>query len=123
MISGGFEESLGTNDTNLVTTVYAVRGLQALNALSQCDQQSAAQFIAECQAADGSWGNVPELSAGTLANAGLAVQALGILGYTSLLDQEDPNHVPSSLLDWRAVLVLGIILVAAVVACVALRAD
>ncbi len=119
----GFEEGPGTNDTNLASTFYAIEGLQALNALAQADEQSAAQFIAQCQAADGSWGNVPGLAVGTLPNAGLAVQALGILGYTSLLDQEDPNHVVPPLLDWRAMLILGIVVAAAIVACVALRVD
>lgn len=123
MALGGFEEGPGTNDTNLVTTFYAVKGLQTLNALSQCNLQSAAEFIIQCQAADGSWGNVPGLPLGALPIAGAAVDLLQILGFTSLLDQEDPNSLTPSLLDWRLVLVLSIIVVAAVVACVALRMD
>ena len=120
---GGFVEGPGTNDTNLASTFYAVKGLKALNALSQCDQQSAAQFIVECQAVDGSWGNVPKIPVGSLASAGLAIEALNTLGFTSLLDAEDPNHLAPLLLDWRVLLILGILVAATVVACLALRMD
>lgn len=120
---GGFEEGPSTNDTNLMSTLYAVMALEALNVLSQCNKESAAEFVADCQAADGSWGNVPGIPVGSLPNAGLAVEALRILGFTSLLDQEDPNNPGFPLLDWRAILVLGIVVVAAIVACVSLRMD
>ncbi|RDE15511.1 MAG: hypothetical protein C4K49_06085 [Candidatus Thorarchaeota archaeon] len=120
---GGFEEGYLTNDTNLVSTYYALTSLVALGFLSQCNETAVAQFIIDSQAADGSWGSVPGISVGTLPNAALAVNSLLILGQTGLLLEEDPNNPNAPLLDWRVLVVAGILIVAIAAALVAMRMD
>ncbi len=120
---GGFEEGYLTNDTNLVSTYYALNSLVALEALSECNETAVARFIIDCQAADGSWGSVPGLSVGTLPNVALAVESLVILSETGLLLEEDPNNPTPPLLDWRVLVVAGILIVALAAALVSMRMD
>ncbi len=127
MLVGGFEEGNSTNDPNLKTTHAALEALELLTAMDNVNKSVAARFIVNCQAADGSWGNVPEQETGRLFYAGLAVDALRLLDesgtYTTLLFEEDPNNPAGPIIDWRLGLIIGIIIVAAVVGIIATRFD
>ncbi len=109
---GGFTESVGTNDTNLVSTYYALLGLDTLDALSNIDSDIAIRFILDCQAADGSWGTVPDTAVGSIANIGMAIKCLSLLSndINALLLEEDPNSQSPSLIDWRlaAIVIIGL---------------
>ncbi|MFX0108610.1 MAG: prenyltransferase/squalene oxidase repeat-containing protein, partial [Candidatus Hodarchaeota archaeon] len=122
---GGFNEGVGTNDSNIATTWYALKGLETLTALDQVDAEAAAEFILNCQAADGSWGLVPGISSGRLYFAGQAIESLAILGdtYITMLNQENPHNIPPPLIDWRWAVVIGIIITAIILGLVALRLD
>ncbi|MHA2460527.1 MAG: prenyltransferase/squalene oxidase repeat-containing protein [Candidatus Thorarchaeota archaeon] len=124
---GGFEEAQFTNDTNLVSTYHALQALVMLNAIPSIDVPAVAEFIVNCQADDGGWGPVPDLSGGSLLYAAFAVEALRILDeggtYSAMLNEEDPNNPQAPLIDWRIVVILGIVVIATVVAYVSLRMD
>lgn len=124
-VYGGFEEGALTNDSNIITTYYALQGLAVINALGEVDAEIAARFILDCQAANGGWGNVPGLQVGIIENAGMAILSLRILGddYSAMIYEEDPNDPTPPLLDWRVLFVAGFIVVAAVIALIALRMD
>ncbi len=126
-IVGGFAESLLTNDTNLLSTYHALEIYTLLGGLSNIDSTSAARFIMDCQATDGSWGTVPGLEAGTLFNAGLVFEALRMLDisgtYIDMIYEEDPNNPAAALIDWRLLFVAVFILAALVIALIALRMD
>jgi prenyltransferase beta subunit len=122
---GGFEESLLTNDTNLVTTYWALNLLSTVNGLAEINTTSVASFILECQAPSGGFGIVPDAAIGKMYPAYEAVAALGLLGeqYSNMIYQPDPNNPDLPLVDWRLLVVIGIIIAAAVIAIFALRLD
>ncbi|MHA1935298.1 MAG: prenyltransferase/squalene oxidase repeat-containing protein [Candidatus Thorarchaeota archaeon] len=124
---GGFEEARFANDTNLLSTYHALQALDLLNAIPSIDVPAAAEFILNCQADDGAWGSVPDLSGGSLQNAAFAVEALRILDetgtYSVMLNEEDPNNPQPPLIDWRIIVIIGIVVIATVVAYVSLRMD
>ncbi len=124
-LAGGFEEGILTNDTNLITTYWALVLLDTVNALAGVDEDSAARFIVNCQAENGGFALVPDATEGLLYTAYEAVRSLSILGeeYRNLIHEGDPSNPNPVLIDWRLAVVLGIILVAAVLSIIALRYD
>ncbi len=122
---GGFEEGILTNDTNLASTYWALRALNLLNGIAAMDGNMASRFIVDCQAADGSFALAPNSSVGSLYLASFAIRALDYLGadYENLLNEEDPNNPDPPFLDWRWILILGIVVVAAIGGFYALRMD
>ncbi|MHA1480635.1 MAG: prenyltransferase/squalene oxidase repeat-containing protein [Candidatus Thorarchaeota archaeon] len=124
---GGFEESYLTNDTNILSTYYALEALDTLGVMNLINASAAAQFIVDCQAVDGAWGLVPGQSTGELYYAALAFQSLRLLDesgtYSNLLLEEDPNNPSPFFIDWRVLFVVAFILIAAVVGIYSLRLD
>ncbi|MHA2134821.1 MAG: prenyltransferase/squalene oxidase repeat-containing protein [Candidatus Thorarchaeota archaeon] len=119
---GGFEEGHLTNDTNIVSTFYAIKALGVLSVIPT-NVTNAARFIADCQAANGGWGNVPGLDVGTLEFAAFAIDSLSKLDSVNLLYEEDPNNPAGALIDWRVLLVVGFVIVAVIIAFVSLRME
>lgn len=124
---GGFEEGNATDDSNIVSTYFALGALDTLNALSFINATSAESFILNCQSADGSWGFVPGLNTGSLVYSAYACQILNMDTFggalTTLASSVDPNSQEATQFDWRVVVVLGIIVIAVVVSIYALRMD
>ncbi|MHA1577049.1 MAG: prenyltransferase/squalene oxidase repeat-containing protein [Candidatus Thorarchaeota archaeon] len=124
---GGFEESYLTNDTNILSTYYALKALDTLGVMNLINASAAAQFIVDCQALDGSWGLVPDQTTGELYYAGVAVLSLRLLdgsgAYSNLLMEEDPNNPALFFIDWRVLFIVTFILVAAVIGFYSLRMD
>jgi hypothetical protein len=122
---GGFEEGLETGDPNLQTTYYALKLLDYAGAIESVNETAAINFILNCQVEDGSWGNTPGASLGSLSNAGKACELLNMFGSAAniLAAAEDPYSPGGFILDWRYIVVVSIILVALVVAVVSVRSD
>ncbi|MHA1575920.1 MAG: prenyltransferase/squalene oxidase repeat-containing protein, partial [Candidatus Thorarchaeota archaeon] len=124
---GGFEESYLTNDTNILSTYYALEALDVLDVMNLINSSAAAQFIVDCQAVDGAWGLVPGQATGELYYAALAFQSLRLLDesgtYGNLLLEEDPNNPSPFVIDWRVMFLVSFILVAAVIGFYSLRMD
>ena len=125
---GGFEEGNGTDDPNLLSTYYGLKAMEALVTLSNLNITAAESFILNCQSQDGSFALVPGLSSGKLIYSGYACEMLNMAefedGALSILSSsEDPNSPGGIGFDWRSMLVVGIIVVALVLAVLAVRAD
>ncbi|MFQ5833248.1 MAG: prenyltransferase/squalene oxidase repeat-containing protein [Candidatus Thorarchaeota archaeon] len=120
---GGFEESVSTNDTNVVSTYWALEALDTFGIVDQVDDEIAARFILDCQAVDGSWGLVPGFDKGTLYYGYYAVRSLGLLGQGDMLLEEDPNNPPLPLFDWRTILAVVVLLAAAAAGFASIRMD
>ncbi len=124
---GGFEEGNATEDPNIVSTYFALKALDTLNALTPINETAAETFILNCQSADGSWGNVPGQDMGSLVYSAYACQMLNILNPGNTLNilssSFDPHSSPGFIIDWRGFVVLGIIVAAAVIGIFALRMD
>ena len=124
---GGFEEGNATDAPSLMSTYYALTALESMNALSGVNVSAVENFIVNCQAEDGSWANSPGFSKGSLLYAAYAFQILDMdspgRALSLLSSLADPWEQEPSTFDWRIVIVLGIVVVAAVVAIYALRMD
>ncbi|NWF95487.1 MAG: hypothetical protein HXY34_05055 [Candidatus Thorarchaeota archaeon] len=122
---GGFTEGVATNDTNLMSSYFALLGLDALNALELVNATGAIDFILDCQSADGSWGLVPQMTTGKIGNIGIAIKALKMLesNVYGLLLEQDPNHPAPSLVDWRVVVIVAVTATAVIAAVVSVRRD
>ncbi len=124
---GGFTEGYLTNDTNLVSTYYALEALNVLGAIDgHVNVSIATDFILDCQAPDGAWAIVPNSEYGETTYIGYAMMALKLLhgdDVRSVLLVEDPNNPAPPLIDWRLLLVILILGLAAVAAIVSLRLD
>jgi prenyltransferase beta subunit len=123
---GGWTEGANTNDTNIMSTYYALLALNLLDAIdSQVNQSIAVDFILDCQATDGSWGFTPEREVGNIAYVGRAIRSLEMLdqNLNQVLAVEDPNNPAPVLLDWRIVAVIAITVGAVVIAIVSVRMD
>ncbi|MGD9395074.1 MAG: terpene cyclase/mutase family protein [Candidatus Thorarchaeota archaeon] len=124
---GGFEEAVSTTDPNLRSTYFALSALNILNTLSTINATAAENFILNCQSEDGSFGIIPELSTGTLVQSGYACEILNMPGfsgaYDSLSSSTDPYSSSDPGFEWRMVLVIGIIVVALVLAVLSVRHD
>ncbi|MDH4212541.1 MAG: hypothetical protein OEV85_01365 [Candidatus Thorarchaeota archaeon] len=124
---GGFEEGNGTEDANFATTYYALNVLEQTGAISSVNKTAVIDFILNCQAVDGSWGNIPGMEEGTLVHSGQACELLNILDSDGaaviLASSQDPNTPSGFYMDWRFFVVGGILLVALVLAIVSIRMD
>jgi len=122
---GGFEEGVATNDPNFVTTYYALKLLDSTGNLVSVNQTTLKDFILNCQVEDGSWGYLPGSEDGSLVYAGQACELLNMIGDAAsiLVSSEDPYSPGGFAIDWRYVVVIGIILVALVIAVVSVRMD
>jgi len=125
--SGGFEEGYMTNDTNLVSTYWALETLQLLGRVGESEINQVADFIFNCQTDDGTWGNVPGMSSGSLYRTGLAFKALNIIDDDGTIMNriylEDPNNPSPPLIDWRILFVVVFFIGALIVGLLALRLD
>lgn len=122
---GGFEEGALTNDSNLVTTYWAIILLDSVNALAEVNATAASRFILSCQAGNGGFATVPDVATGSMYHAYEAVISLSRLGeeYNNMINELDPNTPIVPFVDWRFLLVGGIIIAAAVAGLVAMRLD
>ena len=122
---GGFEEGVGTEDPNFQTTYYALKLLASSGGFSSVNETTVKEFILNCQVADGSWGYIPGAETGNLVYAGQACELLNLLGsaVSILASSEDPNSPGGFALDWRYLVVVGVVLVALVLAVVSVRRD
>jgi prenyltransferase beta subunit len=124
---GGFEEGNGTLEPNLVSTYYGLKALETLTTLSNINSTAAESFILNCQTPDGSFAIIPGFSTGKLLYSGYACEMLSMAvfdGAMSILSSsEDPNSPVASGFEWRTYVIIGIVLVAVVLAVLAVRAD
>ena len=124
---GGFEEGNSTDEPNILSTYYALSALDSLNALTNINETAAQSFILNCQAADGSLGNIPGFEEGSLLYASYVVQMLNMEPFDGALiilsSSVDPGSIGVSAFDWRVIVVIGIVVVAAVLALYTLRMD
>ena len=122
---GGFEEGFQTDDANFQSTYYALKFLESENALVSVNQTLVTNFILNCQVEDGSWGFIPNDTVGTLVFAGRACEMLNMIGNAAsiLASSEDPYSSGGFVLDWRYLIIGGIIIVALVLAVVSVRRD
>jgi hypothetical protein len=104
-----------------------MKALQSLNALSGVNITAMESFVINCQAVDGSWANSPGFSEGSLLYAGYACEILNMdspgRALSLLSSSPDPNEGGPSTFDWRILVIIGIVVIAAVVALYALRMD
>ncbi len=121
---GGFEEGVLTNDTNVVSTYYAVVALDLLGTTPR-NISAVADFLLQCQTSDGGFAIVPNGDVGNMLYSGMVIHILKLLGdeYTSLLYGPDPLNPSPPLIDWRVLFVISLIMLAAIVAIVSLRRD
>lgn len=122
---GGFEESGQTGDTNIKTTYWAMKALDLLQGIDELNQTIAKDFILNCQSADGAWALVPGLETGDLVLASYAAECLAHIGNAQsiLLSSVDPRSGDRFVVDWRALVIVGIIVVALLLAVLSIRMD
>lgn len=122
---GGFEEGVDTGDANFVSTYFAIKALSRTGGIASVNTSAAIDFILNCQVEDGSWASIPGTTTGNLVYAGQACELLNILGDASsiLSSSVDPYSPGGIVLDWRVFVVIGIVVVALIVAIVAVRMD
>ncbi|MHA1614344.1 MAG: prenyltransferase/squalene oxidase repeat-containing protein [Candidatus Thorarchaeota archaeon] len=123
--SGGFEEGFETEDPNFQSTYYALKLLDYSGSLISVNESMAIGFILNCQVEDGSWGYIPGATLGNLVYAGQACELLNLFGNaaTILAGSDDPWLPSGIVLDWRYIVIVGIVLVALVLALVSIRSD
>ena len=122
---GGFEEGVQTDDVNFKTTYNALKFLEFENALGTVNETLVVDFILNCQVEDGSWGFVPDATVGTLVYSGQACELLNMFGNAASIlgSSEDPYSPGGFTLDWRYLLIGGIVIVALVIAILSVRRD
>jgi prenyltransferase beta subunit len=123
---GGFEEGNGTEASNLLSTYYAISALGILNGLSTINATAAENFVLNCQTSEGSFANSPGFSTGELLYSGYACEILNQInpnGAMSSLSSVDPFSVEETGFEWRTYFIVGIIVIAVVLAILAVRAD
>lgn len=122
---GGFEEGVGTEDPNFVSTYYALKALDKTGGIISVNSSAAINFILNCQVKGGAWGFIPGDTSGNLVYTGEACELLNMLGSASsiLSLSIDPYVTGAIVIDWRVVVIIGIIVVALIVAIVAVRMD
>ena len=122
---GGFTEGILTNDTNMISTYWALRVLNMGGVIDAVNVSSAAQFILDCQAEDGSWGIVPGQEVGLFDYAAMAVRSLRYLGdeYSARLHEPFPFETDPLAVDWRLIFIIAFLIAALLIALIALRMD
>ena len=122
---GGFEETDGSADPNIVSTYFAFSALEILNSLSTVNATAAETFTLNCQSEDGSFGFVPGLATGELVYSGHACEILSMLGdsHDILSSSIDPHSSTDPGFEWRMAIVIGIIVFALVLAVLSVRHD
>ncbi|TFF83758.1 hypothetical protein EU524_01935 [Candidatus Thorarchaeota archaeon] len=122
---GGFEETTLTEDPNLQTTYWAMKGLDLLQGVEELNETIVQDFILSCQSADGAWALVPGIETGNLVYASYAAECLDYLGNARaiLSSSVDPETGGGFVVDWRALVIVGIIIVALVLALLSIRMD
>ncbi len=125
LFSGGFEEGVGTGDPNFESTYFALKLLEFSGGLVSVNETEVVDFILNCQTADGSFGFIPEAATGSLVYAGQACELLSLFGNAAsiLASSEDPYSVGGVVLDWRYLVIAGILIMALVLAIVSVRRD
>jgi prenyltransferase beta subunit len=124
---GGFEEGAGTETPNLVSTYFALKALEAFATTTNINVTAAESFILNCQTPDGSFANAPGFSTGSLIYSGYACEVLNMAGFDGthaiLSSSIDPNSPGNTGFEWRTIVIVGIVVVALVLAVFAVRAD
>jgi prenyltransferase beta subunit len=125
LFSGGFEEGINTGDPNFESTYYAIKLLEFSGGLVSVNETEVVDFILNCQTEDGSFGFIPEATTGNLVYAGQACELLSLFGNAAsiLANSEDPYSVGGIAIDWRYLVVAGILIVALVLAIFSVRRD
>ena len=122
---GGFEEGVDTEDPNFQTTYYALKLLEFSGGIVSVNETTVMNFILNCQVEDGSWGYLPGADTGSLVYAGQACELLDLFGDAAsiLASSEDPYSPGGFVFDWRYIVVIGVLVVAIVVAVISVRRD
>jgi hypothetical protein len=124
---GGFEEGNGTEVPSLTSTYYALTAMEILATVSNINVTAAESFLLNCQAEDGSFANAPGFAAGNLVYSGYVCEVFGIAefgGAQSILSSSVFPYSPGATgFEWRTYVIIGIIVMAAVLAVLAVRAD
>lgn len=124
---GGFEEGNGSLVPSLISTYYALTAMNTLATVSTVNVTAAQSFILNCQAEDGSFANAPGFETGSLVFAGYACEIFGIAEFGGAHDILASSLFPyspgSSGFEWRTYVIVGIIVLAAVLAYLAVRVD
>jgi len=123
--SGGFEEGFQTGDPNFKSTYYALKLLDYSVSLVSVNESMVMDFILNCQSEDGSWGYFPGASLGNLVYAGQACELLNLFGNAAsiLANSVNPYLDSGIIIDWRYLVIVGIVLAALVLAIVSIRRD
>jgi len=123
-LTGGFEEGVLTNDTNLLSTQYALKAMDLLDAIEEVNE-TVTQFVLNCQSLDGAWANAPGFEVGYVQFIGNAMQCLTLLeeNHLAVLSMEHPGTPSAPLVDWRLLFVVIFIIAAMIVGLIALRLD
>ncbi len=123
-LTGGFEEGILTNDTNLLSTHYALKAMDLLNAIDEVNE-TVTQFVMNCQSLDGAWANAPGFEVGYVHFIANAMQCLTLLeeNHLTILSMAHPGTPSVPLVDWRLLFVVLFIIAAMIVGFVALRLD
>lgn len=125
--NGGFEESNGSIATTLESTYFALSAIEILGGLSSVNITTVESFILNCQTQEGSFANAPGFSTGKLILSGYACEILSMAGfggaYSVLSSSEDPYSPGVTGFEWRIYVIIGIIVIAAILAFLAVRVD
>ncbi|MCK4279282.1 MAG: hypothetical protein KAW94_01770 [Candidatus Thorarchaeota archaeon] len=123
-LTGGFEEGVLTNDTNLLSTYYALKTMDLLDAIEEVNE-TVTQFVMNCQSLDGAWANAPGFEVGFVQFISNAMQCLTLLeeNHLTLLSMAHPGTPSAPLVDWRLLFVVLFMVAAIIVGIVALRLD
>ncbi len=125
--NGGFEEGNGTEVTSLESTYYALSAIEILGGLSSINASAVEDFILNCQTQEGSFANIPESETGKLLYSGYACEILNMAGFDGTLNilssSVDPFSPGSTGFEWRIYVIIGIVVVAVVLAILGVRAD
>ena len=124
---GGFEEGEDTDAPNLLSTYFAFKALETLATTTSANITAAESFILNCQTPEGSFASAPAFSTGSLLYSGYACEILSMTGFDgalSILSSSVDPHSPDGVgFDWRSYVIVGIVIVALVLAVLGVRSD
>ena len=125
--NGGFEEGDDTESPNLLSTYFAFKALETLATTLTVNITAAESFILNCQTPEGSFALAPGFSTGSLIYSGYACEILSMSGFDGahsiLSSSVDPHSPDGTGFDWRLAVIVGIVIVALVLAVLAVRSD